>query len=257
MRINLRLLVLIVAVMILAAVTGKSDPLGEDPNQPDSIMIDSVIAYTSGSTAIPVYFYNDEELTGIELTLKYDSPDLSVDSFSFMEGRCEYVSLKGWILNDEYLTIYCMPYSTDALISPGNGLFGHIYLSFAPSISYQVVTIDTVSLEISDLIYASAFSDADATAFIPVIEKGYLDLKVANCCLGVRGNVNGDSEEKINISDITYIVSYLFGTPSGPTPPCLEEGNVNADSEGKVNISDLTYLVSYLYDNGPAPPSCP
>ena len=96
MRINLRLLVLIVAVMILAAITSKSDPLGDDPNQPDSIMIDSVIAYTAGSSAIPLNFYNDEELAGIELTLKYDSPDLSVDSFSFVGGRAAYVSLKGW-----------------------------------------------------------------------------------------------------------------------------------------------------------------
>ena len=243
--------------MILAAITGKSDPLGDDPNQPDSIMIDSVIALTAGSTAIPVYFYNDEELAGIELTLKYDSPDLSIDSFSFAGSRTEYVSLKGWTVNGEYLTIYCMPYSSDVLISPGRGLFGHIYLSFAPSISYQVVTIDTVSFDVSDLLYGSAFSDADANPFVPEFEKGYLDLKVANCCLGVRGNINGDSEEKINISDITYIVNYLFGSPSGPPPPCLEEGNVNADSEGKVNISDLTFLVSYLYDNGPEPPSCP
>jgi plastocyanin len=81
----------------------------------------------------------------------------------------------------------------------------------------------------------------------------------ASCCQGIRGNTNGDVDDKVNILDITYIVSYLFGTPQGPAPPCQEEGNANGDSEEKINILDVTYLVSYLFGTpqGPAPPACP
>jgi hypothetical protein len=79
------------------------------------------------------------------------------------------------------------------------------------------------------------------------------------CCQGVRGNANGDDNEDVNISDITYLVDYLFGTPLGPAPPCKEEGNANGDENEDVNISDITYLVDYLYGTplGPAPPACP
>ena len=78
-------------------------------------------------------------------------------------------------------------------------------------------------------------------------------------CIGLRGNANGDPDDKINVSDITYLVAFLFGIPSGPAPACLEEGNANGDTEEKINISDITYLVAYLFGipSGPAPPACP
>lgn len=79
-----------------------------------------------------------------------------------------------------------------------------------------------------------------------------------DCCQGIRGNSNGDPEDKLNISDVTYLVSYLFGVPIGPPPPCLAEGNSNGDPEDKINISDVTFLVTYLFGvpNGPEPPTC-
>ena len=82
------------------------------------------------------------------------------------------------------------------------------------------------------------------------------------CCVGIRGNTNGDEQESINISDITYLVSYLFGIPTGPEPVCREEGNANGSYDGGlelINISDVTYLVEYLYGIplGPPPPACP
>lgn len=84
------------------------------------------------------------------------------------------------------------------------------------------------------------------------------DLAIA-CCQGTRGNANGDPDDKINISDVTYLTSYLFGIPSGAPPDCLHEGNVNGDPDEKINISDVTYLTSFLFGDpaGPAPPSCP
>ena len=49
-----------------------------------------------------------------------------------------------------------------------------------------------------------------------------------------------------NMSDITFLVDYLF--KSGSTPPCPPEGD--ADASGSVNVSDLTYLVNYLFKGG-------
>ena len=79
------------------------------------------------------------------------------------------------------------------------------------------------------------------------------------CCIGDRGNVNLDGEEKVNISDITYLVRWLFGTPTGPAPACLDEGNANGDLEDKINIADIAYLITYLFGmpSGPPPGPCP
>jgi hypothetical protein len=74
-----------------------------------------------------------------------------------------------------------------------------------------------------------------------------------DCCLN-RGDVNhaeGPSGS-INVSDLSYLVDYLFR--AGSPPPCEEESDVNA--EGGVNVSDLAYLIDFLFRGGPPPPPC-
>lgn len=72
-------------------------------------------------------------------------------------------------------------------------------------------------------------------------------------CLGIRGNADGYINDVINISDLTFIVDYLF--KGGPPPPVMEEADV--DGSGDVNIADVTYLVNYLFKGGPDPQPCP
>lgn len=73
-----------------------------------------------------------------------------------------------------------------------------------------------------------------------------------SCCVGDRGNVDGDPDDLCNIVDLTYLVAYLFG--EGDPPPCEKEADVNSD--GSVNIVDLTYIVAYLFGGGPSPDPC-
>lgn len=75
------------------------------------------------------------------------------------------------------------------------------------------------------------------------------------CCVGIRGNVDGDPGEEINIADMVHLVDYLFR--GGPGPLCLAEGNVDGDPGEHINVADLTYLVDYLFRGGPPPPPCP
>jgi len=72
----------------------------------------------------------------------------------------------------------------------------------------------------------------------------------ANCC-NQRGDANGSGGSP-NVSDITYLVSYLF--MGGPPAPCADEGDT--DNSGEINVSDLTYLVGYVFQGGPPPPPC-
>jgi hypothetical protein len=72
-------------------------------------------------------------------------------------------------------------------------------------------------------------------------------------CLGMRGNVNGIIGDEIDVSDLVYLVNYMFN--GGPPPPVIEEADVNAD--GSLDIADLVYLASYMFGGGPSPASCP
>ena len=73
------------------------------------------------------------------------------------------------------------------------------------------------------------------------------------CCEGMRGNVNDDPTGMIDISDLVYLVDYMF--TGGPMPPCLDEANVNGIEV--IDISDLVYMVDYMFSGGPPPVVCP
>ncbi|MBD3331355.1 hypothetical protein GF356_00775 [candidate division GN15 bacterium] len=64
------------------------------------------------------------------------------------------------------------------------------------------------------------------------------------------GDANGQGDG-VNVSDLTFLVAYLFS--GGQAPPILQSGDVNNDAA--VNIADLTALVAYLFGGG-ANPSC-
>ncbi len=81
------------------------------------------------------------------------------------------------------------------------------------------------------------------------------DVCDTGCCVApIRGNVNSDPLDEINVSDLTFLVAYLFS--GGEPPPCPEEGNLNASEDGLTDISDITFLIAYLFNNGSTPASC-
>ena len=72
------------------------------------------------------------------------------------------------------------------------------------------------------------------------------------CCVGDRGNIDGDPADGVDIGDLVYLVAYSF--TSGPPPPCFEEADV--DGSLGLDIGDLVYMVAYSFTGGPAPVSC-
>ena len=93
------------------------------------------------------------------------------------------------------------------------------------------------------------------------LNQGYWQVFVSGggCCRGMRGNANNDPDDKVNISDVSYLLAFLFGIPTGPAPVCWEEANANGDPDEKVNVSDVSYLLAYLFGipTGPEPKPCP
>ena len=59
-----------------------------------------------------------------------------------------------------------------------------------------------------------------------------------------RGDVNSD--DKVNLSDITTLISYVYLGGSAPSP--LYTGDFNCD--GKQNLTDITMVISYVYLGG-------
>ena len=96
-----------------------------------------------------------------------------------------------------------------------------------------------------------------ASGFFSVDTDGGITVTVGECCT-TRGDVDSAPETSvpINVSDLSYLVSYLFR--GGPPPPCPEQADVDASDPytNQPNVADLTYLVDFLFRGGPAPPPC-
>jgi hypothetical protein len=72
-------------------------------------------------------------------------------------------------------------------------------------------------------------------------------------CFSIRradftcGDANG--EGVVDVSDVVYLVSYLFLGGDPPVP--MQAGDVNLD--GIVDSADVVYLINYLFKGGPPP----
>ncbi len=66
------------------------------------------------------------------------------------------------------------------------------------------------------------------------------------------GDINGDGAPLIDISDLVYLVDYMFC--EGPVPqPYSCVADVDASGDGVIDIADLVYLVDYMFVSGPPP----
>ncbi|KAA3637623.1 MAG: hypothetical protein DWP97_00480, partial [Calditrichaeota bacterium] len=74
------------------------------------------------------------------------------------------------------------------------------------------------------------------------------------CCRGIRGNVDGDANDEINIADIVHFIDISFYCDIFCTFTCIEE--VDMDASGGIDIGDIVYIVSYMFGGGPAPVAC-
>ena len=58
-----------------------------------------------------------------------------------------------------------------------------------------------------------------------------------------------DHDGTIDVSDIVFLINYVFYDGSAPQP--IRSGDVNADH--LIDIADVVYLINYLFESGPVP----
>ena len=123
------------------------------------------------------------------------------------------------------------------LDSLGNTCIGEFVSSTVMSVSPTVTSPATVVTSPATIVTS------------PPTEVTSHTTEVTTVCITFRGDANGDGA--INVTDIVFLINYLFNETSAPDP--LEAGDANCD--GKVDIVDIVYLINYLFGEGP-PPGC-
>jgi len=107
-----------------------------DPGETDTLRIGSTSCLPGRHCDVPVFFFNDENLYGLEIILSYEPDYLSIDSFSLIGSRLEgysdpfvdFFQFKDNLLNYAFTP---NPFSDDS-IPPGTGLLGTLHFTVNP-----------------------------------------------------------------------------------------------------------------------------
>jgi hypothetical protein len=104
---------------------------------------------------------------------------------------------------------------------------------------------------------ADLISGSVVEAAIDAITIRRFECAPPSCCTGTRGNVNLSASETPDLSDLSWLISYLTVVPK-PELPCPEEADVNGTGAANPDLSDLSLLIGYLTQSPrPALPNCP
>jgi len=123
--------------------------------------------------------------------------------------------------------------------------FGYDLVGGATPANTDTVAVYTV--------YASVLEDLAGPARIQQLaERGRTFARYWGCCVGTKGDLNGDGNEA-NVIDLNFAVNKIFR--GGINTSCFGEGDVNSDKV-ILNVVDLNFLVNKIFRGGAAPAIC-
>jgi hypothetical protein len=141
--------------------------LAIDPGYPDTLIIDSVSVMAGGEVALPVYFYNDETISALNMVVDYDNDNLQIDSFSMEGSRISGFSDIEIAFSDSANLISLLLYTFPEFIGAGNGLLGNLYFTASPTAGGQTFTITNGYWPFGQYdTRTTRFADSAATSFI-------------------------------------------------------------------------------------------
>ncbi len=218
----------------------------------DSILADSVDTPFNSQVVVPIYLNNTSQVKEIHYVFSYANTfDVSFDSVSVVGTRADYfenATLDAFDAWNKRASIIMRTNTTtgSSYLQPGTGVIANLYFTVGNNGNMGVITLDTTSFNGKTSSITSIYGDYFPSGFTPG------KINVGGCCVGIRGNFNGDAGDSIDISDLVGLVAYMFqgGTP----PPCQEEADV--DASGAIDISDMVGLVGFMFDGGPSPQPC-
>ena len=240
-----------ITVFLLFIISGIiQSPIIADPGVRDTLRIGSIEMKENRTAAVPVYFYNDEELSAVLVVLKFDPEDLIPDTFTLAGGRLNYMPDDTAVYRDSANFVELGIFDLDG-ISTGSGLLCSLYFKAGPHSGGEAHMVDSASWPIPPPgRLECSFSDMNFSTILPEFVPGYITVTESYMC------GDADANKMLNLSDILYLISFTYLDPPGPAPVPLESGNVNGDDI--INLSDILYLIAYIYIDPPGPePICP
>ncbi len=156
----------ILLCLAVADLWAQSDPFGAV----DTVSLGQVTVGAGKEFTINVNLFNDEQLGGVTIPLKYPVDKLEFKALSFTGGRLEYINVKpvsidtlnGTILAGAIVFI-------EAYIAPGNGPLFSLKFRLKDNVAPgEIIIIDSTTISPAGLL----LTQADASNIIPAFRRG-------------------------------------------------------------------------------------
>ncbi len=195
----------------------------------------------AGQNTVPVTLYvkNLFPTTGMKIPLRYGDGTIPLEATSVQFlGRANSFQTKSAIIDPDSQTIL-INLMDDTAVAPGSGLLAKIIFKISNSASVgDTLWIEETTVPPGDsLLFTTSLG-----SFEPFYVAGFVTVEPYRA-----GDVNKNGS--INLTDIIYLVNYLYKGGPGPNPSWL--GDVTFD--GVTNLVDLVFLVNFIYKGGPGP----
>jgi len=176
------LLFSLIMTLLTSVLISCGDDDDDGPVEAESIDIVYVenITATSGSSGVEVdvSFSNVTPLSALEVPLRVSGTGFTIDSVSFADSRVAWVddTVSTILYDDNSVILAAIEY--DSLITEGEGLLGRIYFTLNSASRGQVLTIDTVSIEMGSIYHTLVYEDTSTAVqeFIPFFESGEISV---------------------------------------------------------------------------------
>ncbi len=162
------------------------------------------------------------------------------------DGNVDIIARAGYFMGTGFERIYAWHYSGD--IVPGWPLYASNQSTFATSSPYTPVIADMDKDWNFEMVVPTDYNIYVIPKLVCWEFDAYYDATQWPKYRHDKWN-SGVFRRSYGISDVIYLINYLFC--SGPAPNPMEYGDVNCD--GIVDVADVMYLINYLFLEGPAP----
>lgn len=241
----IRFSIYLAILLIGSQVWADQDP--NDPGLADTLGFSTdafyyPLGYGLSQVVVGVRFFNDNQVKGITCPFLIGGP-VGYDSVSFTGSRVDSLEFTttNYNFSQSKLLIGAVPVEENP-IEPGSGGLCKIYFTLLDTTG--PITLDTTFFEPSNhLAFVTGEPPVDYT---PQFVGGTFPIVVY-----LPGDATGN--RFVDLSDIIYLVNYVF--KGGPAPSPIVAGDVNGDCD--VNLSDIIFLVNYVFKGGAMPvPGC-
>lgn len=260
---NRMLSLLLFALLLTASVWAQ------DPGEPDTLVIGTAEVDAGQKAVIEVNFFNDTELAALTIPIHWDSPDITLDSVSYVGSRLEYLGTKPvTIYPDDQVVVFGGIVFFESNIAPGTGLAAKLYFDVPPGTPDQFVAIDTTTQGSASML----FTNPNSSSFIPQIVSGYVQvgepvipphIVLDPIEMTFNGTVGYPSPptQQLSITNsggdvfnwtATNTSSWLQAVPDNGTSELAFVGiNVNTAGLGEGTFFDTIVITSSEADNSP------